>query len=320
MRAVQVTRFGGPEVLRVAELHEPEAGRGEALVDVEAAGIILMDTRWRRGPAPREVPFTPGFEVGGTVRAVGEGVPAELVGRRVVAGAGSAGGYASVAVVPAKDLFAVPEELAMDQAVGVFQSGRTAIGVLRQVEVVPGESVLLTAAAGSVGSLLVQLVGSRGGRVLAAVGSASKAAFLRRLGAEVVLNYGDDGWVDAARDATEGDGARLTLECVGGEVGRGAWLATAEHGGRFLAYGWASGGGTPIGTDEIARRGITLISGLGNPSTARQRREDAEYALAEAAAGRLVAEIGGRFALAEAEQAHRLIEERANTGKLLLIP
>jgi NADPH2:quinone reductase len=327
MRAISVGQTGPPEVLRLVELPDPLTGKGQVLIAVAAAGVILADVLLRSGafPLPHTLPWTPGFDAAGTVVAVGDEVDPSLIGQRVIAGTGGVGGYAERTVAAVAEVFPIPDRLPTEQAVGVFQSGRTAASLLRLVRIEHGETVLIDAAAGSTGSLLVQLAPARGATVLAAARGSAKTGGLQRLGADVVVDYARDTWVDQVREATGGKGADVTFESVGGDVGRQAWLATADHGGRFVVYGTASGRGSAIGTDEIAFRGITLIRGLGQPDPdhadpAEGRRRDSLHVLAEAAEGRLVAEIGGRFPLEHTAKAHRLIETRQNTGKLVLLP
>jgi NADPH2:quinone reductase len=321
VRAIQVSRTGPPEVLELVDLPVPAVLPGTVLVDMAIAGVLLADVLFRSGRLDAPLPFVPGVDVAGRVEAVGDGVDGGLLGRRVVVNTGSFGGYAERVRVPAGDAYEIPDGLSWEQAVGVFQSGRTALRVLKCAHVTPGESVLVDAAAGSTGSLLVQLAKAAGARVVAAAGSASKAGLLERLGADAFVDYSRPEWTTALLDATGGRGPDVTFESVGGEIGRAAWLATAKHGGRFVVYGAASGA-TAISSQEVLDGGVSVLatSRLAGPDPEKAARENSRHVLDEAAAGRLVAEIGGRFPLERAREAHALIESRQNVGRLLLFP
>lgn len=318
MRAIQVFETGPPEVLTLTELADPSPGPGQVLVEVVAAGVNLADARFRSGDLPAALPFTPGYDAVGPVVAVGEGVDEGLVGRVVAAATGIAGGYAELAVAGAGNVVPLPDGLSIRDAVAVFQSGRSALRILRRAGVRPGDTVLITAAAGSTGILLLQLVQELGASVVAVVGDATKVSRPAQLGAAVVIDASRGPWVSQVLDATSGTGVDVALESVGGETGRLAFLATAPNHGRMVIIGWASGAGTALSTDEIARRGVTVSSGLSPYPTEAEARADAERILAAAAARDLEAPIGGVFPLGDAAGAHRLLESRRSTGKLVL--
>jgi NADPH:quinone reductase-like Zn-dependent oxidoreductase len=186
MRAVWLREFGAPEVLRIGEAPDPVAGPGQVVVDVEFANITFIETQFRasgRGPFAAELPMIPGNGVGGVVASVGAGVAPELVGARVITSTGGSGGYAERVAVDANGLFRVPDEVAMDAAVALLADGRTATMMIRAAAIRPGERVLVEAAAGGVGSLIVQLARAAGARVVAAVGGQRKAEVARELGA-----------------------------------------------------------------------------------------------------------------------------------------
>jgi NADPH2:quinone reductase len=194
--------------------------------------------------------------------------------------------------------------------------------VLSTVRIEPGEAVLIDAAAGSTG-LLLQLARLAGaGIVIGAARGKDKLALISRLGADGDVDYSEDGWVEHVRAATGGQGAAVVLESVGGALGRQAFEATAPGRGRFVVYGFASGTGVTIQTQELTMRGITAIDALGIIGTLppEEQRKHAERALAEAAAGRLVAEIGQTYPLERAADAHTALEARQTMGKVLLIP
>lgn len=311
MRAVWLTKFGGPEVLVAREAPDPEPGPGQALVDVAYAGITFIETQFRAtgaGPFRLTPPVIPGNGVGGVVTAVGDGVAGELVGARVVSSTGGSGGYASLVAVDAAGLVPVPGGLALDTATALLADGRTATMLVRAVEPKPGERVLVEAAAGGVGSLLVQLLKAAGAHVVAAAGGARKLEVARSLGADELVDYRLPGWAERTGPVD------VVLDAVGGQTSRDAF-GLLPRGGRMLSYGLASGSWTPVTADEAAERGVTLLRAA--PS-AEELRACTLSALAEAAAGRLRPIVGHRYPLERAAEAHAQIESRATVGKTLL--
>jgi NADPH2:quinone reductase len=310
MRAVWMTEFGGPEVLVAREEPDPEPGPGQALVDVAYANITFVETQVRagRGPFPVTPPVVPGNGVGGVVAAVGDGVDPGLVGTAVVSATGGSGGYASRVAVDAAGVLPVPAGLALDAATALLADGRTATLLVATAEPKPGERVLVEAAAGGVGSLLVQLVKATGAHVVAAAGGARKLAVARELGADEVVDYRSPGW------ASQIGAVDVVLDGVGGEVSRAAF-GLLPRGGRMLSYGLASGDWSPVTAEEAAERGVTLLR---TDATPEEMRGHTGSALTEAAAGRLRPLIGQRFPLDRAADAHAAIESRATVGKTLL--
>ncbi|MGI5492712.1 zinc-binding dehydrogenase [Microtetraspora malaysiensis] len=315
MHAVVMDRFGGPEVLRIREVEDPVPGPGQVLVAVDYAGITYVETQVRagRGPAAHQrppLPRIPGNGVGGRVSAVGPGVDATLVGQTVVTTTGGTGGYAELAVARAEDLVPVPAEVTLRDAVALLADGRTAVLLHRQAEVRPGEWVLVEAAAGGVGSLLVQLAAASGAKVVGAARGPGKEALVASLGALAYVDYSKPGW---EREVAEmSGGVDLVFDGVGGVVGAQGMRAV-RPGGRASVYGMASGSWT-----EPAAH-VTVVPDGGVPAPA-EFRALAEEALAHAAAGRLRPVVGQTYPLSEAAEAHRAIEARATVGKTLLIP
>jgi NADPH:quinone reductase len=315
VQAIVMEEFGGPEVLRFREVPDPVPGPGQVLVAVECAGITFVETQVRAGRGPAgmpvpQLPRVPGNGVGGRVVATGPDVDPDLVGTTVVTTTGGAGGYAQLAVAAAADVLPVPGGLALPDAVALLADGRTAVMLHRQAAPQPGEWVLVEAAAGGVGSLLVQLAVAAGARVVGAAGGAEKAAFAGSLGA-VGVDYSRPGWEHEVVAATGGRGVDLVYDGVGGQLGAQG-MAAVRPGGRAQVYGMASGGWTevPAGVDVVK----------GRAPTPAEIRAFAAEALAAAAAGRLRPVIGQTFPLADAARAHRAIEARATTGKTLLVP
>jgi NADPH2:quinone reductase len=316
VRAVWLREFGGPEVLVVDTAPEPLAGPGQVLVDVEFANITFIDTMIRSGaPGPFRVtpPIIPGNGVGGVVAAVGPEVDPALVGRRVVASTGGSGGYAQRAAVAVGSLFEVPDGLALDAATAVLADGRTATWIADAAGLSAGDRVLVEAAAGGVGTLLVQLARAAGATVVAAAGGGRKLALAAGLGAQVTVDYRADDWPERVREAV--GGLDVVLDGVGGAVGRAAF-ELLDAGGRMLTYGLSSGSWTTISDDAAAARGVTILRSRLDPADLRRYTLDA---LAAAAAGRLRPIIGQRVALDRAADAHAAIGARETVGKTLLL-
>jgi NADPH:quinone reductase-like Zn-dependent oxidoreductase len=315
MRAVWLREFGGPEVLVPGTAPDPVPGPGQVLIDVAHANITFVETQQRAGrPGPFRVtpPLIPGNGVGGTITAVGPGVDAALTGRRVVSATGGSGGYAERAAVDASAPIQVPAGLALDAAVALLADGRTATMLIDAVGVHPGDRVLVEAAAGGVGSLLVQLAARAGARVVGAAGGARKVGLLPELGAEVAVDYRTPDWADRVRDAV--GGVDVVLDGVGGTIARTAFELLVP-GGRMVSFGLASGEWAAVPAEAAAARDVTLV----RPDVPPARlRAYTERALAEAAAGRLRPLIGQRFPLERASAAHAAIESRTTIGKTLL--
>jgi len=323
MRAVHVSAAGSPEVLRVVEIDRPEPGRGEVLVAVEAAAVIFGDVMVRSGAYPWKFPYVPGIEVGGQVVAVGPDADPALNGRWVVATTpGMTGGYAQFARVEAASVHLVPEGLPLDEAVAVFQAGGLAAGILGALRVGAQDSVLITAAAGRIGSLLVQLARARGARtVIGAVGSEGKLPAVWGNGVDLAVDYSDPGWIEKVTKQTGGEGVDVVLDAIGGSLRSQAMKTAAAGTGRIGVYGFA-GGETSIDTVDISARGLTVVGALGvvwaRPED--EQRADVENALKAAAAGDLVPTIHRGYPLEKAPEAHAELEGRRNIGAILLHP
>lgn len=347
MRAAQVKSFGGPEVLATVELPDPVPGPGEVLIEVAHADTIFVETQVRTGlfraHFPVEPPYVPGGGVAGTVTAVGAGVDAGWVGRRVTSFV--TGSYAERVTAPVTAPTPVPDGLDLRTAAALVHDGVTAAGLLEHTAVGAGDRVLILGASGGMGTLLIQLARARGARVVAAARGARKSALVRELGADAVVDVSEPDWLERARQAlgrpeatraaeagaevttgTTAEGvadtsavaaADVVLDGVGGELGLVAFPLTAD-GGRFSAHGAPSGGFAAVDAAEAERRGVTLF-GIGDVQfgEAEVRRLTA-HVLAEAAAGRLRPVIGARFPLTEAAAAHAAIEGRELVGKVVL--
>jgi NADPH2:quinone reductase len=326
MHQVQMAEYGAPAVLHLIEVPDAEPGPGQVAVRTAAAGITFVETQMRAGRPPwpgpgPQLPAVLGNGVEGTIVSAGPDVDPSLVGTRVVTATGGLGGYADRVVVDAADPVPIPEGLARGVAVALLADGRTALGLTRAAAVTTGDRVMITAAAGGVGSLLVQLARAAGARhVTAAAGSARKLDVARALGADVMADYSRPGWTDEVRAVT--GSLDVVFDGVGGDIGNDA-LDLLGRGGRFLAYGAASGtftGASGIERRDIESRGIEFIPGNTVVRTAEDNRALVEQGLALAAAGRLQPTIGQVFPLSKAADAHAAIEARATIGKTILVP
>jgi NADPH:quinone reductase len=313
VRAVVIREFGPPEVLEPAEVAEVRAGPDEVVIEVEFANVTFVETQVRAGrpPHPSMLPALPAILGNGVGGTVGEGSP--WSGRRVVASLNGTGGYAERAVSPVARLIGIPDDLATRDAVALLADGRTALALAGRAELRPGKTVLIEAAGGGVGTLLVQIARRAGARVVALAGQPRKLALARDLGADVTVDYSRDGWERQVRDAVgEVD---VVFDGVGGDIGLAAFGLLAA-GGRFCPFGMASGRFAPV-TPELAQdRQVTVRAGAGG--SPEELAVLARMALAEAAAGRLRPVIGQEFELAEAARAHAAIEARQTVGKTLL--
>jgi NADPH:quinone reductase len=325
MRVIQVERFGGPEVLVAAETPDPVAGPGQVVVGVSAADIGFVETQIRAGGFGDHfavtLPYVPGHGVAGQVISVGEGVDAGWVGRRVAGytGAqGGRGGYAEQAALPADDLVPVPDGLGLREAAALLHDGVTALRVIEVTGVRDGEHVLVTAAAGGMGVLLVQLAHAAGAHVVGAARGKRKLDLVGEQGADVVVDYSEPGWTSLVREATGGTGADVVFDGAGGEIGQAAFAVTAD-GGRFSAHGAPSGGFAVLDPGERERRGVT-VRGIEHLQLAPDdMRRMLARALSEAVAGRMRPVIGQTFPLERAADAHTAIEARAVVGRTLLL-
>lgn len=337
MKAVSIQQFGGPEVLRVAEIEKPRVGNTDVLIRVAAAGVNYGDSVVRRGgaPVPVAMPLIPGCEVAGIVEQVGADVKSVAPGDRVVAPLFVAGrldgGYAEFAAIAAELVFPIPDHVGFEQATAFAMQGLTAWLLLRQSPV-EGRIVVVHAAAGGVGSLLVQLARQQGARaVIATAGSADKLALATRLGADSVVSYRADGWWEQVRDRTNSRGPDIIFESVGGEVRRRSLEILAPSGELAIFGATAVGGlsGDPLDGAQVGNliarnqsiRGFSMWPLLPDRKTARQLVGQVYGALFELIGeGKLEPVIGGTYRLDEAVAAHQALEERRTVGKTVLLP
>jgi NADPH2:quinone reductase len=326
MRAIRLHEFGPAENLVYEEVEDPRPGPGQVRIAVAAAGVHLIDTTIRagvqRGPLPLpDLPAIPGREVAGVVDALGSGLDESWLGRRVVAHLGPAsGGYAELAVREVDAVHALPDGVAEDEAVAMIGTGRTTLGILEVAQVTAGDVALITAAAGGIGSLLVQAAREAGAVAVGLAGGEEKVARVHELGATVAIDYTAPDWADAVGEALGDARVTVAFDGVGGTVGRGA-LELLAPGGRLILFGWSSGEPTRLSASDLFARGLTASAAIGprilnRPGGTRDLEEQALAALAD---GRL-APLVQRFALADAAAAHAALETRATVGKAVLVP
>ena len=272
MRAVVIEEFGAPEVLALREVPDPTLGPDGVLIEVEFVSVTFVETQIRRGEAPNRsmlptLPAIPGNGVGGAIVTVGPSVDRGLVGARVVSSTGGTGGYAELASVPAGAVIPVPDRLAMSDAVALLADGRTAVRLLDQVGIRAGERVLVEAAAGGVGSLLVQLAKRAGATVIAAAGGARKLELASALGADFAVDYRRPSWTSEVAAAISPAGVDVVLDGVGGRIAGEAFELLAR-GGRLSTFGIASGSFAAISERELTERDLTRVA----PRCRRARR------------------------------------------------
>jgi NADPH2:quinone reductase len=318
VRAVVLQEFGPPGRLAVQQVPDPVAGPGQALVSVVFANLTFVETQIRAGRPPvaamaPKLPAVLGNGVGGTVVAVGAEVDPALVGRRVVSSTGGSGGYAEQVAVDAAGLVEVPEKLELADAVALLADGRTAVGLMDIAQVAAKDCVLIEAAAGGVGSLLVQLAVEAGATVMALAGGPRKIAQARDLGAAIAVDYSESGWAERVHAAA--GRIDVVFDGVGGEVGS-ATFGLLRDGGRFVSFGGASGTLMAIPEDEAAQRSISVLRGV--MRSPQELRNLTQRALDLGAAGRLRPVIGQTFPLDRAADAHAAMAGRATIGKTLL--
>ncbi len=327
MRAIQAREAGGPDVLELVELPDPVPGPGQVLVRLAAAGLNFLDTYRRCGVYPMPFPHVVGSEGSGTVAALGDGVSNFAIGDRV-AWSDAPSSYAELVLVSADRLLPVPDGVDLDIAAALPLQGMTAHYLATSTyPVQPGDDVLLHAAAGGVGLLLTQLVTTRGGRVIATVSTDEKEALARGAGADVVIRYDQLGDLTAelpklVKDATGGKGVAVVYDGVG-KTTFDASLASLKPRGMMVLFGGSSGQVPPFDIQRLNSGGSLFLTRptLNYYTATREELLWRASELFEAVqVGTLDVRIGARFALADAAEAHRALEGRTTTGKVILLP
>jgi NADPH2:quinone reductase len=322
MLAIRIHETGGPEKMRADDVPVPPPGAGQLRFRVEAAGVNFVDTYHRSGLYKVPLPHTLGQEAAGIVTAVGEGVTEFRVGDRV-ATLRALGAYAAEAVVPAAVTLAVPAGVTSDLAAAATLQGMTAHYLACDTfPLQPGHSALVHAGAGGVGLLLIQIAKLRGARVLATVGNDEKAKLAREAGADAVCIYTRENFPAAARAFTDGRGVDVAFDSVGKDTFEGT-LDSLRPRGMFVSYGNASGPVPPFAPLILSQKGslfFTRPSFLHYMQTRAELLNRANDLFGWIARGQIRVRIGASYPLAQAAEAHRALEGRATTGKVLLRP
>lgn len=324
MKAIRLHAFGPAENLLFEEVPDPVPGEGMVLIQVEAAGVHLVDTMIRSGmnggspiPVP-DLPTIPGREVAGRVTAAGPDVDAQWIGKRVVVHLGMVpGGYAERAVAKVESLYELPDHVDAAQAVAAIGTGRTTAGILAQARLTADDVVLVTAAAGGIGGYLVQAARNAGATVIGLAGGAAKVETVRSLGAQYAIDYRDPEWAGKLKAELRDREITVLLDGVGGPSGQQAFELLGT-GGRVFMFGWSGGGAIQFTQDDLMKRGLTAGWAIGAKIASQLRTLEAA-ALEDTISGRWHA-LTTTFPLAEAAAAHQALETRATTGKVVLLP
>lgn len=324
MKAVQFKEYGEPDVLEVVKIKTPSVDESEVLIEVKAIGVNYADTARREGQyvVPTKLPFTPGAEVAGVITEVGANVQGIEKGMRVVALIES-GGYADYIVVSAKALIPVPDGVEFEKAVALPLQGLSAYHILKTMgRLEDGETVLVHAAAGGVGSLAVQLAKIFGaGKVIATASTPEKRAFAKQMGADHTVDYTEDGWEEKVHDLTDGKGVDVALEMVGGEMFHKTAACLGAF-GRLVIYGAASGEQAKFYPSALMKRNQSVI-GFFLPQIMTKPdllQNSLRELLGFVNKGELELTIGGTYPLTEAKKVHELMQGRKTTGKIVLLP
>jgi NADPH:quinone reductase len=322
MRAIQITQTGGPEVLVLRELPTPEPGPGQVFIQIEACGVNFVDVYQREGRYPVQLPFIPGQEAAGTVVALGADVTSAKVGDRV-AWCHVMGTYAEYAVAPVSKLIVIPEGISTRQAAAAMLQGMTAHYLAHSTYPIQrGDDVLIHAGAGGVGLLLIQMAKHLGARVITTVSTDEKATLAHRAGADEVILYTREEFAPKVRQLAGGRGVPVVYDSVGKTTFDGS-LACLRTRGMMVLYGGSSGAVPPFDLIQLSTKGSLFIT---RPTMKDYTATREEYELRAGDVLRWVAEgslklrLEHNYPLAEAGQAHRDLEARKTTGKVLLIP
>jgi NADPH:quinone reductase len=322
MNAIVVETCGAPDVLVYQEAEKPAPKAGEAVVKLEAIGVNFIDVYHRTGLYPLPRPFIPGMEGAGVVETIGEGVTEVAVGDRV-AYAMNVGAYAEYAVVPAWKLVKVPSSVSAEQAAAAMLQGMTAHYLVTSVhQLKTGETALIHAAAGGVGLLLIQMAKNIGARALGTVSTEAKAKLARAAGADEIIRYTEQDFEAETRRLTDGKGVQVVYDSVGKDTFLKSLNCLTPR-GMLALFGQSSGPVPPFDPALLAQKGSLFLT---RPSLAQYAatREELLWRAGDVfnwiGAGKLNLRIEQKFPLAEAAEAHRQLEGRQTTGKVLLIP
>ena len=323
MKAIRIERTGGPEVLDLAEVEVPSPKAGEILVRHEAVGVNFIDTYHRTGLYPVKLPSGLGLEAAGVVEAVGDGVERFKAGDRVAYASGPIGAYSELHVTSAARAVKVPEGVDVKVAAAALLKGMTAEFLVRRTfPVKAGDTILVHAAAGGVGSILVQWAKHLGARVIGTAGSEAKAELARGHGADHVILYRDQDVAAEVRRLTDGRGVPVAYDSVGAATFEGT-LGSLARRGMFVSFGNASGPVPPFAPLRLSQAGslfFTRPTMFDYTSTTQELDESAGALFEVIKSGAVKIDIGQTFALGDARRAHEALEGRETVGASLLIP
>ncbi len=318
MNAIQISQVGGPEVLKISEVERPSLNNDQALIDVTVAGVNFIDIYHRSGKYPINLPFIPGVEGVGIIAELGSNSPTDLkVGERV-GWVMASGGYAETAAIPAKTLIPIPEDIEDEDAVALLLQGMTAHYLTRNAyEIKPGDTAVVHSGAGGVGLLLTRYIKALGGRVIATASTEEKRAIAIAAGADLAIGYEE--FSKPVKEFTNGLGANVIYDGVGKDTFDEGLLALSRR-GMFAVFGAASGQVPPIEIMKISAGSIfltrpTLADYVAERSELLWRANEVFEAFRR---GHMQVAIGGRYPLANTASAHRELENRRTTGKLIL--
>lgn len=322
MKAIVVTKFGGPEVLEFKEVPKPKLGANQVMIRVEAAAVNFVDIKNRYGQhhSLHEPPYIPGVDVSGTIEQLGENVTNFNIGQRVC-GFTVSGSYAEYAVLDSQLAFPLPDHVSFEIGASVPVVGLTSYMLFDYGGLKKGDSVLIHAAAGGVGTTAVQLAKILGaGKVIGTVGSDEKRDVVYKAGADHVINYQHENFVERVLEHTQGKGVQLILDPVAGDIGKKSLQCLAKF-GRLINFGKASGESSCYHTDEI-QSSCRTVMGFSMGSIRKTHpfllKEPAEQLFKYLNRGDMEIFISSRFKLEDAVSAHRLIESRKSQGKIVL--
>ncbi len=321
-RAIRVHEFGGPEQLVWDRRPLPDPGPGEVLLAHEAVGLNFIDVYHRKGAAPLDLPFTPGMEAAGTVRAVGPGVAGIRPGDRVGYCTGAPGAYAEARVIPADLLIPLPAHCSSELAAALLLKGLTVEYLIRRTyRVAAGDTVLFHAAAGGVGLIACQWLKRLGATVIGTVGTEEKAALARAHGCDHVILYDREDIAARVRDLTGGEGVPVVYDSVGAATLEASLDCLAPL-GILASFGASSGPPRPVSAQDLQSRGSLFFTrpSLAHYGATREALLAGAEALFAVVADGLKVEINQRFPLSDAAEAHRALEGRRTTGSSLLLP
>ena len=315
MKAILMRDYGSVDVLSYEEIATPQPNADEVLIKVEAVGVNYADVMLRKGVyiIKPETPFVPGVEVVGTIEELGTNVKDFFVGQRVIAIL-QTGGYAEYAVALSQQVFTIPENLEAGKALALVVQGWTALALLQDLK--PNQTVLIQAAAGGVGVFLVQLALIRGAKVIGTASTSEKLQTIRKLGAEVAINYSESDWIEQILNATGKQGVDVLIESVGGEIGNQS-LKCLAHGGTVIIYGQSSDKGFQLLSTDVFFKSLTVKGYLLRGETRENLGKYTKELMKLFDDGRLDI-IVTKFPLSEAADAQRVLETRKTMGKVIL--